>query len=290
MRASTDGAPLIPPMRRLLYVAAFLVFLAGLQLFVLPLHTADWFAWTVDPPMTAVFLGAAYWSSAVLEVAGARSADWGRARLSVWTVFVFTALTLAVTLVHLDRFHLSAEHPISARAVTWGWLAIYIAVPIAMLTIGSIQSRARHTPTGSIAAAAGALPAGLRLLLVVIAAVLVLVGAGLLAAPTQAATLWPWMLTELTARAVGAWSVGLGWAAAHARLSGDARTVRPLGLTAIAFVVLQTVALLRHGDDVTWAGAPAVGFLAVLLAIGVAGGWMVSLNRVPKARSALASS
>jgi hypothetical protein len=58
--------PLTPAMRRLLLVAALLVFLAGLQLFVFPLRTADWFAWTVDSHMTAVFLGAAYWSSAVL--------------------------------------------------------------------------------------------------------------------------------------------------------------------------------------------------------------------------------
>ena len=61
------------PMRVILLVAAFLVFLAGLQLTVFPLRTADWFAWTIDVPMTAVFLGAAYWSSAVLELAGAGS-------------------------------------------------------------------------------------------------------------------------------------------------------------------------------------------------------------------------
>ena len=67
--ATTDAAPVIAPMRWLLYIAAFLVFLAGLVLFVFPLRTAEWFAWTVNPPMTAVFLGAAYWSAAGLEVA-----------------------------------------------------------------------------------------------------------------------------------------------------------------------------------------------------------------------------
>ena len=64
-------------MRVLLVVAAVLVFLAGLQLTVFPTRTAEWFAWTIDVPMTAVFLGAAYWSSAVLEVAGARSRTLG---------------------------------------------------------------------------------------------------------------------------------------------------------------------------------------------------------------------
>ena len=114
MSASTEARPLIPPMRWLLYVAAFLVFLAGLVLFVFPLRTAEWFAWTVNPPMTAVFLGAAYWASAGLELTGARSASWGAARLAVMPVFIFTTLTLAVTLVHLDRFHLSpANGPVA---------------------------------------------------------------------------------------------------------------------------------------------------------------------------------
>ena len=47
--------------------------------------------------MTAVFLGAAYWSAGVLEVAGARSREWGRAGLAVWPVFVFTTDGVKVT-------------------------------------------------------------------------------------------------------------------------------------------------------------------------------------------------
>ena len=98
-------------MRVILVVAACLVFLAGFQLTLFPLRTAEWFAWTIDVPMTAVFLGAAYWSSAVLELAGAASHGWGRARLTVWAVLVFTTLTLVVTLVHIDKFHLGPDLP-----------------------------------------------------------------------------------------------------------------------------------------------------------------------------------
>ena len=52
---------------------------AGLVLFVFPLRTAEWFAWTVNPPMTAVFLGAAYWSAAGLEVTLIRALQGRRA-------------------------------------------------------------------------------------------------------------------------------------------------------------------------------------------------------------------
>lgn len=284
--ASFGAAPVIAPMRRLLYVAAFLVFLAGLVLFVFPLRTAEWFAWTVNPPMTAVFLGAAYWASAGLEVTGARSSDWASARLAVWPVFVFTTLTLGVTLLHLDRFHLSPGNGPLAQFATWAWLAIYAVVPVAMMVISWVQIRslppfARKIPT---AERRRVLPPALRWLLGVIAGVLLLFGAALLAVPLYAAAWWPWPLSELTARAVGAWLIGLGWAAGQGQLSGDLRSVRPVALTSVAFVVLQVIALLRYGEALTWPSGPAIGFITVLLAIGVAGGWALAISRSPEAR------
>ena len=152
---------------------------------VFPARTAEWFSWTIDVPMTAVFLGAAYWSSAVLEVAGARSRTWGRARVTVWTVLVFTVLPLVVTLVHLDKFHLGPEHPATARAVAWGWLAIYAGVPLAMVVGLVLQARAGGAPTG--ADVVRPLPSGLRWLLVGLAALLLASGVALLLAPEWAA-------------------------------------------------------------------------------------------------------
>jgi hypothetical protein len=285
MSPSAEVTPLIPPMRWLLYVAAFLVFLAGLVLFVFPLRTAEFFAWTVNPPMTAVFLGAAYWSAAGLEVTGARSAGWDVARLAVRPVFVFTALTLGVTLLHLHRFHLSSDNAPLAQVATWAWLAIYAMVPVAMLVISWMQIRSTRSAPEAVTAGRPVLPHALRLLLGGIAGVLLIYGVALLAVPVPAATWWPWPLSELTASAIGAWLVGLGWAAAQGQLSGDLRSVRPVALTSVAFVILQVLALLRYGDALTWPSAPAIGFVTVLLAIGVAGGWALALSRSPVARA-----
>lgn len=262
-------------MRVLLVVAAGLVFLAGLQLFGFPDRTADWFSWTMQAPMTAVFLGASYWSSAVLEVAGARAGSWREARLSVWTVLVFTVLTLVVTLVHLDLFHLGAHHPASARAVTVGWLAIYVLVPVAMVLLIWRQAGA---PGAVVPAERERPPRGLRVLLAVIAAALLGLGVALLLAPLDAAQLWAWPLTELTGRAIGAWLVGLGWAAAHAVVADDLPSMRPLGLTGVTFVVLQGVALLRYGDALAWSTAPAVGYVAGLAVICGASGWILGAS------------
>lgn len=277
MTAGTDRT-VTAAMRRLLAVAAVLVFLAGLQLTVFPTRTADWFSWTIDVPMTAVFLGAAYWSSAVLEVAGARSAGWNRARLAVWAVLVFTVLTLVVTLVHLDKFHLGADHPPSARAVTWGWLAIYAGVPLAMVAALLLQARGTRASPVARAHARRRLPSGLRWLLVGLAVVLAASGLALLVAPQWAAEGWAWSLTPLTARAVGAWLVGLGWAAGHARLVDDIDDVRPLGLTGTTFVVLETVALLRHGDALAWGTWQATAYVLGLAWTAVVSGWILALE------------
>jgi hypothetical protein len=128
-------------MRRLLYVAALLVFLAGVQLFVFPLRTDRYFAWTIDSPMTAVFLGASYWSAVGLEVGAGRAARWSGARIAVPAVFVFTTVTLVVTLVHLESFHLDGDLPLTTRAVTWAWLAIYAVVPVLMVAATVSQRR-----------------------------------------------------------------------------------------------------------------------------------------------------
>lgn len=263
------------PMRVLLVVAALLVFLAGFQLTVFPTRTAEWFSWTIDVPMTAVFLGAAYWSSAVLEVAGARSATWGRARLTVWTVLVFTTLTFVVTMVHLDKFHLGAEHPTSARLVTWGWLAIYAGVPVAMVVVLVLQSRVPASVAGGVR---HPLPAPLRWLLLALGAVLLASGVALLLDPGWAAQAWSWPLTPLTARAVGAWLVGLGWAAVHARVVDDAERVQPLGLTGAAFVVLEAIALARHGEAVDWSSWQAAAYVAGLAWIAVVSVWILLLR------------
>lgn len=262
-------------MRAILVGAALLVFMAGFQLTVFPARTDEWFSWTIDVPMTAVFLGAAYWSSAVLEVAGARSAGWGRARLTVWAVLVFTVLTLLVTLVHLDKFHLGADQSTSARVVTWAWIAIYAGVPLAMVAALVLQARGHATTPGVVRRP---LPAGLRILLVVLAVVLLGAGLALLVAPTWAAGGWAWPLTSLTARAVGAWLVGLGWAAAHASLLDDAHRVWPLGLTGAAFVLLQSVALLRYGDALDWSSWQAAAYVVGLAWIGAVAGWILLLR------------
>jgi uncharacterized integral membrane protein len=44
-------------------VALPLLFIAGVQLFILSEQTEFYFAWTISLPLTAAFLGAGYWAA-----------------------------------------------------------------------------------------------------------------------------------------------------------------------------------------------------------------------------------
>lgn len=262
-------------MRRLLMVAGILVALAGIQLFVFSERTDRFFAWTIEPPLTAAFLGASYWSSVVFEFSAARERTWAYARIAVPTVFVFTVLTLGVTFVHLDRFHLGSEFEAGTRAVTWAWIAIYSIVPVVLASLWWLQGRQGGADPPRLVA----LPTGVRLLVAAQAVVLGVVGVALLIAPTTAAALWPWELTPLTGRAIGAWVVSLGAAAAHALVENCARRLRPAAWAYVALAVLQAWALARYPGDFEWTGLPGILYLGFLAAILVAGLSALRLSR-----------
>jgi hypothetical protein len=268
--------PLLPGMRRLLYVAAVLVLLAGFQLFVFTDRTASYFAWTIRNPLGAAFLGAGYWASVAFETLAARQRVWANARIAVPTVLVFTVLTLVATLLNLGQFHLGGQFAISTRAVTWAWIAIYTVVPLLMVIILAVQLR---TPGGDPPRSAP-LPGWVYGLLAVQAVVLLGLGVALFAAPGQAASWWPWKLTPLLAQATGAWLIGFGVAAAHQLAERDARRLLPASFSSVLLAVLQFIALARYPGRFEWSSAAGVIYLAFLVMMLATGGVALARARL----------
>jgi len=60
-----------------------LLFIAGVQLFILSENTNMYFAWTVVLPFTAAFMGAGYWAALAHAFALMRNASWERTRVSI---------------------------------------------------------------------------------------------------------------------------------------------------------------------------------------------------------------
>ena len=264
---SAETKELIPSARALLWIAGGLVFIAGLQLFVFSTRTERLFAWTIDVPLTAAFLGAGYWASVAFEWLAARERTWANARVALPTVFLFTVLTLVATLVHLDLFHLDGSFPTSARMAAWGWLAIYVVVPLAMAIILVMHLRA----PGVDPERSRPLPSPLRIALAAQAIVMIALGAYLFLSPGRAGSMWPWPLTPLTGRAVGAWVVSIGSAAVQVVWDNDGRRARVAGVAYLLLGLLELVAVARYPETVAWEEPQAPLYVAFLASMMVAG-------------------
>lgn len=269
-------------MKWLLYIASALVLAVGTTLFLFPGRTDTLFSWTVNPALTAAFLGAAYLSAFVLEFLGARETLWARARVAVPAVLTFTFLTLIATLLHIDKFHFGSAFGLFTQAGTWVWLLVYAIVPVAMAVLLVLQLRAPGTePPRSVP-----MPIWIRLVYAGQATIMILLGIVFFVVPKPAADLvWPWMLTPLTGRAVGAWLVGVGIAAGQIAWENDWLRARIGAISYTLFGFLELVVLLRFAS----AQDPATGypilawgdlrtwiyllFLVSILAAGAYGWW-----------------
>src|SRR3989442_815117 len=278
--SSRDFKAVKVPMRWLLYAASALVFLAGLQLTVFTEQTATYFAWPIARPfLTAAFLGASYCAAVPVEVIAARQSTWATARVAVPAIWLFTTLTLVATVLHSDKFNFSSKTA-SAQDAAWFWLAIYTGVPVAMLVIWILQLPAPGSdpPRGPPA------PTWMRFLVLGQGVGMLAVGVALFLAPDAIKGGWPWVLTTLTARAIGAWLIGIGFAAFHASRENDFLRIRPLAGGYIAFAILQFVAILRYFGDVNWSSPAAwlyVAFLASVLPVGLFGWFGHRATKMP---------
>jgi len=263
MSAQTAGSgtrPMTPGVRAGLVAIASVIFWLGLSLFVFPTHTDDLFAWTIQPPLTAAFLGASYWASTTLAVACASERDWARGRAFAAPYLVAGFVLLWVTLVHIDRFHMDA-------VTGWAWLILYAVFPPSVLVLLGRQLR---TP-GTEPAPGVPIPGPLLLVL----------------APEDASSLWPWQLTPLTGRAIGTFVLAQGVLALVVCRERDWSRVRPAMLQCLVVGTLQLVAVARFSDTLDWDSAGAwiyVGFVVSLFAVGAYGTRCAVRFRPPVAR------
>lgn len=239
----------------MLLAAAALVLIIGLPTYLVPDRTDLLFSWTVNPPVTAAFLGGAYLTSMVVEYLASREPVWANARIAVPAVLLFTTLTSIVTLRHLDAFHFGGDELLLARAVAWVWLVVYLVVPPLLAYLWFQQSRAPGVdpPQGA------AIPLALQVLLGVHASVMTVAGVFLYIAPVRVADLlWPWPLSSLTGGAVGAWLIGIGVGVGHTLLENDLRRVRVWMIAYALFGVVEILAILRLAGDQTESGASVI--------------------------------
>ena len=272
----TKVRPVLPGLTALFWVASALVLLAAAQLFVLTNRTDRFFAWTIAVPLTAAVDGAFYLAAFLLLFPAARARTWADVKPISWGVLAVSLLKLAATLMHAGLFHFR-DGVATARIAAWGWLAVYVVVPLALgaLIVAELRSPGVDPPAAALMSRPFRWVAGL------LAGVLLVLGIALLAAAGGVLARWPWPLTPLTSQALSAWFIGIGIVAALSVADGDRIRTRHTWTGSLALAVLQGIALLRYGDTIPWSSAAALAYVALVTVIGVVGIWgLLSLTRL----------
>jgi peptidoglycan/LPS O-acetylase OafA/YrhL len=266
--------------RLLFRASALLALVAGLLLFAGATRTDDYFSWTIEPPETAAFLGAAYWAAAVLFSWASAQRQWEQIRIAVFPEFSVAILLLIATYMHLEKFH--------DDLFGYFWVVVYsIAAPVLIYLIAASPARSEKGGPPRLP-----MPAWLRLALALQALTFAVYGAGLFLSPSGFDAAWPWPLTPLTARAIAAFLLGFALAAAIAVRANSLQRFRGAAATYAVLGALQLLGAALHSADFHGgASRPLfVAFFATVLAVGLAGSLLRREDQASNSRSAFSTS
>jgi hypothetical protein len=236
--------PVLPITRAIFLAAAFLAALAGIQLYILTARTDHFFAWTIANPLSAAFIGAGYWTGAVLLLLSVRERAWANVRIAMAAVTPFVPLMLLTTLLHLDKFHFQSSD-LNARIAAWAWMIVYLVVPFAVIAVYAVQLRL----PGGDPLEGSAVPLWIRTLLGLNASIAFIVGLALVLIPERLFSLWPWALTVLTARAIGVGFISIAIASAQFIRDNSWDRSRVGTIPYLLMGALQLLALLRYAGQ-----------------------------------------
>jgi hypothetical protein len=226
---------------------------AGLILFILPDRTQQFFAWTIQPPLTPLIMGAGYLSGAYFFIRAALTKEWEQVRLGFLPITAFAWLSAVTTLLHWDRFN-------QAHITFYAWVALYAVTPLLVPLIWWInQNNSNPRPTS-----AAVVPKPASLLLGMAGGMILLTGLVLFAIPQLLIPVWPWDLTPLTARVIGSWFVLPGLVDIAVALKRRWSTVRLVIESQLVGLALILIGLLRGMHDLNLANPLAWGLIAGL--------------------------
>jgi hypothetical protein len=232
-------------------------------LYGFPGRTGELFAWPIAPTMTAMLLASAYAGGVWFFAGVLRTRHWHTVASGFPPVVVFAGLLGAATFVHWDRF----TH---GHVAFWVWTALYVVAPFLVAGVWLANRRTASRPEPE----EPRLGAWTRRAVVACGVVSVSLGVVLVIVPGQVSYVWPWAITSLTGRVVGA-VLCLG-VAAFGVLSDDRYgSVVRLVEVAMVMAVFVAVAVLRARDQIAWSRSLSWAMVAGLAVILVGGGLLL---------------
>jgi hypothetical protein len=243
------------------FIIPFLV-AAFILLYLWPNDTDKLFAWTIKPAMTPMMLAAAYSGGIYFFTRAALAKQWHLVKLGFLPVTAFATLLGIATILHWDRFNHS-------HISFYTWAALYFTTPFLVI---AVWLRNRMTDPGTAEPNEVLIPPVVRLFIGVVGVSTLAVSLLLFLQPALMIRLWPWMLTPLTARVVGAMFalpgiVGLGialekrWSAARIILEAQA-----FSIALILIAAVRAWSDFMQSNPLTWVFIGGLSFLLIALA------------------------
>lgn len=235
-------------------VNIFLLF-AFAVLYLFPQTTRQNFAWEINPPLTAVFMGSGYISGAFMFFYAIFGKKWHKVKNSLLPVSAFAAIMLVVTLLHYDRF-------IHTNFAFVLWMGIYIVTPI---LVPWLWYHNRPADPGLLEAKDKVVPNFVRWATGIVGILTLLFWAINFINPGLLIAMWPWKLTPLTARTICAWgtliSVGGLVLSRESRWSAWRYNIQSIAL----WQVLMIIGSLLHRQDFNHGSLFNGYFIAILI-------------------------
>jgi hypothetical protein len=252
---------ILPVTRWLSVVIIPFLVVAFAVLYPFPGDTGRLFAWPVKPEITPMILGSVYLGGAYFFLRAAMARQWHTVKGGFVPVGTFATLMGVATILHWGKFTHS-------HVAFWLWAGLYFTTPFLVFAVWWANRR-RDAPATT---AELLIPLRVSRVIAVLGGLSVLTALFLFLFPGRAAAIWPWTLTPLTARVMGAifalGIAGLGapadrrWASARILLQ-----VAGLMLALILAAGLRASSELDPSNAMTW--LIGIGFAGLLAAIVV---------------------
>jgi hypothetical protein len=212
------------------------------MLYLFPHRTGELFAWPVGPPMTAMMLGAAYLGGAYFFSRVVLTQQWHTVTLGFIPVSFFAGYLGIATLLHWDAFtpgHISFIL----------WVILYLTLPFG-IAFAWFQNRVTdpHTPDDVYPA----IPQAVRLALGIVGIVLTVASLFLLIAPDVMIPTWPWRLSPLTSRVMGAMFILPGLVGIGIWRDGRWSATRFILEAQVGSIILILLGVVLSYDDFNW--------------------------------------
>jgi hypothetical protein len=248
------------------WVARFIIpFLAAafLVLYGLPDQTTTYFAWTIQPEMTPIIMGAGYGAGVYFFYRVSTVDEWHTVAPVFLGIAIFTWLMAIATVLHWQNFNHSH--------FTFGlWVFLYAVTPLLIPAIWALNQR---TDSGVPEGSSTRVPQVVRLLGGGIGAVVTVSALILFATPDIMIGVWPWSVSPFTARILAGWfalfGVVNGVVVLDPRWSGARILVQSqiLGFSLVLIGVVRVWTDFDQSNVLTWGvvGGMAIYLLALLL-------------------------